>query len=31
MVLLVELCEVLGDHLVGDGVVLEVTLDEGFV
>ena len=31
MVLLVEFCEVLGDHLVGDGVVLEVTLDEGLV
>ncbi len=29
--LLVELGEVLGNHLVGDRVVLQVTLDEGLV
>ena len=31
VLLFVEFCEVLGDHLVSDRVVLEVTLDEGFV
>lgn len=29
--LLVEFGKVLGNHLVGDSVVLQVTLDEGFV
>ena len=29
--LFVEFCKVLGDHLVSDRVVLEVTLDEGLV
>ena len=29
--LLVEFGEVFSDHLVGDGIVLQVALDEGFV
>ena len=29
--LFVELCQVLCNHLVGDGIVLQVTLDEGLV
>ena len=31
LLLFVEFCEVLGDHLVSNRVVLQVTLDEGFV
>ena len=31
LLLFIEFCEVLGNHLVGDGVVLEVALDVGLV
>ena len=31
LLLFIEFSEVGGDHLVGDGVVLEVTLDESLV